>query len=179
MSDKTKEEAIKAEVPKVVAAASAPASAPAPKVPEAPAPKVPELPVTLSERVTNLEDVLTELLDKFEEQAKAVETLKKTTVSKPKGKFGGNRTRTPIKDLKTGKLYVSKAQAGKVFASEVGMEPSNTFAWYTVEKQIRMDDNSPRFVMASPEESAKIVTEYDADQQAMVDQAIKELQAQG
>lgn len=131
--------------------------------PNTPAPvPEPEPEQTPEDRLKSLEDVVFELIDKVEEVTKSIESLKKTAVTKPKGKFGGKRTRTPMKDLKTGDLYISKAAVGKKYAAEVGKDPLDTFAWYTVEKQLRMEDLSARFVEAGEEDAAKVIAQHDA-----------------
>lgn len=137
-----------------------------------------EEPQSTEERIGALEEVVTELIDRVEDIVKTIETVKKTAVTKPKGKFGGKRQRTPMKDVETGDIYISKAAVGKQFADKVGLEATNTFAWYTVEKQVRMKDGSPRFVEASPEEAAKAIADYDAQMAKEVAEANAKLEAE-
>lgn len=107
---------------------------------------------TTEQKLESLSGVVLELLEQVEGIAKELATVKKTAVTKP-GLFGGKREPTPLKDLKTGVIYASKASVGKTFATEVGADPlTDTFAFYKVDKALRMDDGSPRFVPASPEE---------------------------
>ncbi len=135
--------------------------------------------VTIENRVEALEEVVNELIDKIEEVVKGYEALKKSGVGKPKGKFGGKRGRVPTKDLQTGVIYISKAAVGKEFAAEVGMSPADTFAWYTVEKTLKLKDGtSPRFVEAGEEEGAKAVAEYEAQLAKEVAKANAKLEAE-
>lgn len=131
-------------------------------------------PKTVEQRIGVLEDVLSELIDKTEALTKEVAEAKKTAAAagttKAKGLFGGKRAQTPIKDLKTGEVYISKAAVGKKFASEVGKDPTDTFAWYTVMNKLKMDDGSDRFVVASEAEAtairAKMAAAAEEDQKA-------------
>jgi hypothetical protein len=125
-------------------------------------PEEQEVQATPEERIAALESVVMELIDKVEANTKAVENVKKTAVTKPKGLFGGKRTPTPTKDLKTGKVYESKAAVGKAFAAEAGADPLNTMAYYTVMTKLKMPDQTDRFVDANAEEAAKALADKDA-----------------
>jgi len=121
-----------------------------------------EVPASIEERISAIEGVVMELIDKVEAIVKSVEDVKKTAVTKPKGLFGGKRKPTPTKDLKTGTVYASKAAVGKSLATEAGADPLDTMAYYTVIKNLKMSDGSDRFVDASEEEGAKALAEKKA-----------------
>ncbi len=121
-----------------------------------------EVPASPEERISALEGVVMELIDKVEAGVKALEEVKKTAVTKPKGLFGGKRKPTPTKDLKTGIVYASKAAVGKSLATEAGADPLDTMAYYTVIKNLKMPDGADRFVNASEEEGAKALAEKKA-----------------
>lgn len=138
----------------------------------------PETPKTSEERIKALEDVVFELIGKFEEFTKEFKGFSKQVVTKPKGLFGGKREATPQKDLKTGTVYPSKAAVGKNFAAEAGADPADTMAWYTVLKVLKMPDGVDRFVDASPEEAAKSRAEYKAKIEAEVAEKNRQLEAE-
>jgi len=142
--------------------------------------KAPEKKGTIEERVDALEDVTAELIGMMEGFAKDVAAAQKAAAaaSKAKGLFGGKREQTPTKDLMTGKVYISKAAVGKAFASEVGLEPTNHFAWYRVYSQLRMKDNSPRFADASVEEAEKIRAEVKAEMEKLEREAMAKMEAE-
>ena len=66
------------------------------------------------------------------------------------GLFGGKRVRTPIRDTKTGAIYRSKYQAGKVLATEAGANPTDRFAWYKLISRF-----PERFVEVTSEKSGE------------------------
>jgi len=133
----------------------------------------PATPKTAEQRLDAIEGVVFEVLDKLEALAKDFAGLQKSAVTKPKGLFGGKRTPTPMKDLKTGIVYASKAAVGKALAAEAGADPLDSMAYYTVIKVLRMPDKdaSDRFAPASEEEGAKAREEAKAKLQAEVDAA--------
>lgn len=135
------------------------------KTEAAPAPK------TVDQRVEALEGVIMELIGTVEELAKSQSTLAKTAVTKPKGLFGGKRTPTPMKDLKTGNVYPSMAAVGKALATEAGADPLDTMAYYTVIRVLKMPDGTDRFVKASEEEGAAA----RAEQQKKIDAEVAEM----
>lgn len=137
-----------------------------------------EVPQTIEERMEAVESVVMELITKVEELAKNFEGFKKTAITKPKGLFGGKRTPSPMKDLKTGKVYPSKAAVGKAFAAEAGGDPLDTMVYYTVIKTLKMPDGADRFVEAPAEEAAKAREEYQKQVQAEVDRRNAELDAE-
>jgi hypothetical protein len=102
-----------------------------------------------------LEGVVFELIDRTENLTKGFEGFKKQAVTKPKGLFGGKRAPTPMKDLKTGAVYPSKAALGKWLGAEAGGDPLDTMVYYTVIKVLKMPDGADRFVEASVEEGTK------------------------
>lgn len=138
----------------------------------------PEKVRTPEERIDAIEGVVFELIDKVEGFAKAFEGFKKQAVTKPKGLFGGKRTPSPTKDLKTGIVYASKAAVGKAFATEAGADPLNTMAYYTVLKVLKMPDGSDRFVDASEEEGKKAREDLAKQIEAEVAEANKRLAAE-
>jgi hypothetical protein len=120
--------------------------------------------------IENVAEVVNTLLNKVEELSNEIESLKKTTVKKSTGLFGGKREKTAIKDTKTGKVYPSKAAVGRNLASEFGLDITDNFAWYKI--QLRAPD---RFVKASPEEAEKAWKDQEAATQKAVDEANKKL----
>jgi len=84
----------------------------------------------LEEVVINLLDVVTDMSKTIQKLEEEVNELKKNTSSKPKGLFGGKRTRTAIKDTETGVVYPSKAATGRALCEEVGTDETDHFAWY-------------------------------------------------
>ena len=130
-------------------------------------------PMTLDEagqKISVLEGVVGELLDRVESLVKEVASVKKTATTAAtaapvkKGLFGGHRQQTPMKDLLTGIVYISKAAVGKAFAAEIGEDPANTFVWYKVFTKLRMPkdnkaglaEGSERFVAATEDEATKV-----------------------
>ena len=130
------------------------------------------------ERLEAIEGVVFELIDRVEKLANGFEGFKKQAVTKPKGLFGGKRTPTPMKDLKTGIVYPSKAAVGKNLGAEAGADPLDTMAYYTVIKVLKMPDGADRFVEASAEESAKSRAEFQAKIEADVAESNARLQAE-
>lgn len=133
---------------------------------------------TPDERTEAIEGVVFELIDRVEKLTKDFEGLKKQAVTKPKGLFGGKRTPAPMKDLKTGKVYPSKAAVGKNFGAEAGGNPLDTMVYYTVMKVLKMPDGTDRFVDATEEEGKKAREEYQAKIDAEVAEANKRLEAE-
>lgn len=133
---------------------------------------------TVDQRLDAIEGVVFELIDRVEKLTQAFEGLKKQAVTKPKGLFGGKRTPSPMKDLKTGKVYPSKAAVGKNFAVEAGADQLDTMAYYTVMKVLKMPDGTDRFVEASADEGAKARAEYQAKIDAEVAESNAKLQAE-
>lgn len=118
----------------------------------------------LIQTVQNLVDAMPVLLDKMD-------TLVKTTVKKSAGLFGGKRTKTAIKDTKTGTIYPSKAAMGKALAKEFGGEITDNFVYY----KIMAKADAGRFVEASQEEAEAAWKKQDELLQKSVDEANKEL----
>ncbi len=136
-----------------------------------------ETPRTPEQRLEAIEAVMMELIDKVEKLAGTVTNVQKNAVTKPKGLFGGKRTPTPMKDLKTGIVYPSKASLGKSLAQEAGADPADTMAYYTVIK-LKMPDATGRFVTASPEEATKARADYEAKVKKQVDEMNAKLEAE-
>jgi len=139
-----------------------------------------QAPVTLEQKLQTVEDVLFELIDKFEKLSEQFEGLKKNAVTKPKGLFGGKREPVPVKDLATGEVYPSMSAVNKAFGPEVGIDPyANTMGYYTIEKKLRLEDGSARFVPA-PEDEAKAAREkYQAELEAEIARQNEELAKEG
>lgn len=137
-----------------------------------------EVPRTPEERLEAIEGVVFELIDRVEKLTKEYEGFKKQAVTKPKGLFGGKRTPTPMKDLKTSIVYPSKAAVGKNFGAEAGGNPLDTMVYYTVMKVLKMPDQTDRFVEASAEEGAKSRAEYQKKIEAEVAEKNKQLEAE-
>lgn len=145
---------------------------------QTPAAGAAETPRTPEQRLDAIESVLMEVIDKVEKLSTTVTTVQKTAVTKPKGLFGGKRTPTPMKDIKTGLVHASKAALGKALAAEAGADPADTMAYYTVIKVLKMPDGTDRFTPASPEEAAKARAEYDAKVKKTVDEMNAKLEAE-
>lgn len=137
-----------------------------------------EKPKTAEEKIKALEDVVFELIGKVEDLTKTLTTVQKTAVTKPKGLFGGKRAQSPMKDLKTGEIYPSKAALGKNLAEEAGADPKDTFAYYKVISVLKMADGKDRFVPASSEEAAKAIADQKAKLEAEVAERNKQLEAE-
>ncbi len=60
---------------------------------------------------------------------------KKEAVETGVKKAKGRQTAKPQKDTKTGITYSSKAKAGMAVAAEYGLDPTETFIWYSVIKK--------------------------------------------
>jgi len=133
---------------------------------------------TADQRFEAIEGVVIELIDRVEKLTKEYEGFKKQAVTKPKGLFGGKRTPSPTKDLKTGVVYASKAAVGKALAAEAGANPLDTMAYYTVLKVLKMPDGSDRFVNASEDEGKAAREEYQKTVQAEVDATNARLEAE-
>lgn len=126
----------------------------------------------IEQRLKVVEDVIFELIDKFEKFTQEFESFKKGVVTKPKGLFGGKREPVPIKDLVTGEVYPSMSAVNKAIGPEIGIDPYvKTMGYYEIEKKLRMEDGSPRFVPA-PEDEAKAAREkYQAELEAEIAKA--------
>ena len=133
---------------------------------------------TPEDRLEAIEGVVFELIDRVEKLTKEYEGFKKQAVTKPKGLFGGKRTPTPMKDLKTGQVYPSKAAVGKNFGAEAGGDPLDTMVYYTVMKVLKMPDGTDRFVEATAEEGTKAREEYQKKIEADVAEMNLKLQAE-
>jgi len=132
--------------------------------------------MTTEEKKVTLEDVVevvNTLVNTVQGIAKEVAELKKSTVKKSVGLFGGNRTKTAIKDTKTGKVYPSKANVGKMLGPEFGCAANDNFAWYKIIGQA-----PDRFVNASAKEAEVAWREQDAALQKSVDEANKKIAAE-
>jgi len=100
-------------------------------------------------------------LELLEEQVAALTAMTEELKKRPFAKrqlFGGKTERNPVKDTKTGKIYISKSGVGKALAAEFGLDPADKFVWYKIRSQA-----PERFVDATEEESAKVVAEYEAE----------------
>ena len=130
-------------------------------------------PKTLEERVDAMEGGVTTILDLLENLTKRIEEVDKKAVKKSAGLFGGKRTKTAIKDTKTGTVYPSKARLGKELAGKEGFEgidPGNNFAYYQI-----IAKAPDRFVDASAEEAEKVWAEEKVRREAEVAEANKRL----
>jgi len=105
---------------------------------------------TPEERISSLEDGMSTVLDMLEDLSKQVKGMG----PKKGGLFGGKRTKTAIKDTKTGIVYPSKAGVGKALAGKddfADLDPGNSFVYY------QMIGKSPeRFVDATEAEAEKV-----------------------
>jgi len=71
-----------------------------------------------------------------------------------RGLFGGKRARTPVKDTKTGMVYLSKSHCGQQLCEEANTDPTDHFAFYKLQNAF-----PDRFVEAT-EEEAKAAEEF-------------------
>lgn len=128
---------------------------------------------TPEERLTAIEDAIVTLLDMVESQSKKIAEVDKKAVKKSTGLFGGKRTKTAIKDTKTGNIYPSKARLGKELAGKgdfEGLDPGNNFVYYQI-----IAKAPERFVDASDEEAEKVWEAEKAQQAKEVEEANKKL----
>ena len=124
---------------------------------------------SVDKRLDDITEVVDALIDKVEDMASKYGELEKSAVKKSKGKFGGKREPVAIKDMKTGNVYHSMAAVNKRFGHEIGIDPYvETMGFYKIEKQLLLDDGSPRFVRASAEEAEKVQAEEQARREAEV-----------
>ncbi len=131
---------------------------------------------TIEERMSALEDATGTILDMLEGLTKKVTEVDKATVKKTKGLFGGKRTKTAIKDTKTGTIYPSKARMGKELAGKddfKDLDPGNNFVYYQI-----IGKAPDRFVDASDEEAEKVWEAEKARIAKEVEEANKRLQAE-
>ena len=128
---------------------------------------------TQPDRVEALEKAVGTIADLIESLVKEIDGLKKSTVKKSTGLFGGKRTKTAIKDTKTGKIYPSKANMGKQVAAEFDLDPGNNFVYYQI--ILKAPD---RFVEASDEEAEKVWKEEEAKRAKEVEEENKRLEAE-
>lgn len=126
---------------------------------------------TVEERVEALEEAISTILDLVESLTQKVAEVDKKAVKKSTGLFGGKRTKTAIKDTKTGSIYASKAATAKALYKEVeNGDPGDHFLWYKL--QAAFPD---RFVDASEEEAQKVWAEESAQREKEVEEANKRL----
>lgn len=133
-----------------------------------------EKPKTTDDRLEAIEKGLSSLADIIESVVKDVDGLKKTTLKKATGLFGGKRTKTAIKDTKTSNVYPSKAAVGKRLAGTEDfkdLDPGDNFAWYKI-----IAAAPDRFTEASEEESEKVWKEEDEVRKKEVEEANKRLE---
>ncbi len=129
---------------------------------------------TPEQRIEALEDAVGTILDMLENLTKQIADVDKKAVKKASGLFGGKRTKTAIKDTKTGKIYSSKAATGKALYAEVEKgDPADHFLWYKL--QAAFPD---RFVDASDEEAQKVWEAERVAREKEVEEANKKLAAE-
>jgi len=129
---------------------------------------------TPEECIDALEEAMGTILDMLENLTKKVDEVDKKTVKKSTGLFGGKRTKTAIKDTKTGKIYASKAATGKALYGEVeNGDPADHFLWYKL--QAAYPD---RFTDASDEEANKVWEDERIAREKEVEESNKKLEAE-
>jgi len=129
---------------------------------------------TPEQRIDALEEAVGTILDMLESISKKVDEVDRKTVKKAAGLFGGKRTKTAIKDTKTGKVYSSKAATGKALYAEVeNGDPGDHFLWYKL--QAAYPD---RFVEASEEETNKVWEDERIAREKEVEESNKRLAAE-
>lgn len=133
-----------------------------------------EKPKTVEERLAAVEEAVGTILDLVEAQAKKIAEVDKKAVKKSTGLFGGKRTKTAIKDIKTGTIYASKAQMGKKLAGEFSLDAGNNFVYYQI-----IAKAPERFVEASAEETQKVWAEEAAQVEKERQVAQTKLDAEG
>ena len=129
---------------------------------------------TLEERIAAVEDALGTLLDMTEDLSKKLTEVDKKTVKKASGLFGGKRTKTAVKDTKTGTIYPSKAATAKALYKEVeNGDPGDHFLWYKLIAAF-----PERFVDAGEEEAKKVWEAEAKVREKEVEESNKKLEAE-
>lgn len=126
--------------------------------------------VDVEQRISNIEDALSRLIDVVADQGKKVEAAQSAGAEK-KGIFGGKRGRVAIKDTKTGATYASQAQVTKKLAAEFSLDPLDHFACYKI-----FAKEPTRFIRLSGAEAEAVWKADDERVEAEVDAANKKLQ---
>jgi len=127
---------------------------------------------TPEERLEAVEEALDAVLGMVEELSKKVNDIDKKTVKKSTGLFGGKRkSEFGTKDTKTGKVYPTKAAAGKALATEYDLDPLVSTVYYTI-----MSKDPERLVDASAEETEKARKERDEQKAKEVAEANKRME---
>jgi len=136
---------------------------------------------TPEERIDALEEAVINMLDMLEDMAKKLATVEKTAVTKPKGLFGGKRSKTAIEDTKTGTVYPSKSAVGKALYGEIkDGDPSDRFIWYKLLTQFperfkELGEDDPKAVKVWADEKAKVEAEVEAaNKKLAAEQAAKD-----
>ena len=104
---------------------------------------------TQAMRLDDIEKLLTDMLEEIEESKKALAAVE-SSVSDLQGialrvlsagpqtkaapKFGTNRAAVKVLDTKNDELYDSKSAAGKATAADYGLDPTDSFVFYAIEK---------------------------------------------
>ncbi len=125
---------------------------------------------TLEERMTAVEEAVGTMLDLMENLTKSVANVEKTAVTKPKGLFGGKRTKTAILDTKTKTVHASKSAVGKALYAEIeNGDPGDRFIWYKLmakfpDRFTELADDDPQAIKCWEDEKAQIAADQVAAQ---------------
>ena len=115
------------------------------------------------QRIEALEEATGALLDLVEGLTKGLATVASSAVTKPKGLFGGKRTKTAILDTKTKVVHASKSALGKAIYEEIeNGDPADRFIWYKLltkfpERFTELADDDPKAVACWEAEKAATV----------------------
>ena len=140
---------------------------------------------TVEERIGALEEAVGAILDLVETLTKQVSKVEATAVTKPKGLFGGKRTKTAILDTKTNIVHASKSAVGKALYTEIeNGDPGDRFIWYKLmakfpERFTELEDTDPKAVACWEAEKAATAKEQEAAQVKLdAEQAAKDKAAE-
>ena len=128
---------------------------------------------TVEERIGALEEAVGAILDLVETLTKQVSNVEKTAVTKPKGLFGGKRTKTAILDTKTNTVHASKSAVGKALYTEIeNGDPGDRFIWYKLmakfpERFTELADDDPKAVACWEAEKAAIAKDQEEAQKKL------------
>ena len=128
---------------------------------------------TVKTQETNITEVLLGLIATVQKQQEQINQLLQNGTQKKNGR-GGRHAPQHVLDLKTGKVYRTKAEAGMAVAPEYGLKVHN-FVWYELVKGTK---NNPakcpdRFRVISEEEYQERLKKQNS-QQAKPNQAVQQ-----
>ena len=133
---------------------------------------------TAEERLGALEEAVGAILDLVETLTKQVSKVESSTVQKPKGLFGGKRTKTAILDTKTKIVHASKSAVGKALYAEIeNGDPGDRFIWYKLmakfpDRFTELADDDPQAIACWEAEKTQIAADQ-AEAQKKLDAEAK------